>query len=353
MSKKILLVLCILAFVGYSFSDIRSMSLNDIFMANCVAVRMSENNIVMDFISENTKESEDGIMSFEIVRAEGDSFSQCINKAREKTGEQINLGHLRSIFLEESFFNERQNYSDLLDMIKRERFISNYVSFYILSDPDDELTKHIKEKNPQISAFVSNVVIKYPSSETLVMKYKDVAGESSEYCLPCIAVADEIKLDGIYSLKNGRLVSKYTGIDEAMFKLLSKKVNQLYISTDACAFLVNKHSVKLVREGELKFAYELQLWCEMKELWGESVSVYDGDEEDMEQKIEKELSGYMKRFISEMQKDNVDAAGICDFLKKHYYKDYLVLNASHTDLFKDCEVGARIKVHIIKNELNK
>ncbi len=353
MSKRILLALCILAFVGYFFTDTRSMSLNDIFMANCVAVRMSKGCIVMDFISENTKESEDGVMSFEIVRAEGENLSQCVNKAGEKTGEQINLGHLRSFFLEESFFDERQNYSELLDMIKRERFISNYVSFYIISDPDDELTKHIKEKNPQVSDFVSNVVIKYPSSETLVMKYKDVVGESNEYCLPCISVGEEIKLDGICSLKNGKIVSKYTGIDEAMFKLLSKKVDQLYISTEACAFLVNKHSVKLVREGELKFAYELRLWCEMKELWGKSVSVFDGDEEVMEKRIEDELTLDMMRFIEDMQENNVDAAGVCDFFKRHYYKDYLALNASHVNLFENCDIRVRIKVHIIKNELNK
>lgn len=353
MSKKILLALCALVFVGYSLSDTRSMSLNDIFMANCVSIRTVDGEIVADFISENTKGSEDGIMSFEIVRAQGESFSQCINKAREKTGEQINLGHLRSIFLEESFFDNSQNYYNLIDLIKRERFISSYVGFYVLSDPSDELTKRIKDKDTQVSTFVSNVVIKSPSSETLSMKYKDVAGGRGAYCLPCITMGDEIKLDGIYSLKNGRLVNKYTDTDEAMFKLLSKKAEQMYISTNACAFFVDKHRVKLVREGDLKFVYELQLWCEMKELRGESVSVFDGEEEAMEQRIEKELISDMANFIAEIKSDGADITGVCDYLKKHYYSDFLELNALHTDLFRSCDIQVRIKVHIIKNDLNK
>lgn len=353
MSKKILLTICIMAVAGYYFSDMQGMSLNDIFMANCVYARMQEGEITVDFISENTKESEGGVMSFEIVRAVGDSFSQCINNAREKTGEQINLGHLRSIFLEESFFENEKNYYNLLDLIKRERFISNYVSFYVINDPDDNLAEYIKDKQPQVSDFVNNVVIKKPSSESLVMKYNDVAGENKSYCLPCILVGDEIKFDGIYSLKNGKTVKKYTDTDEVMYKLLSKKVSQIYISTKACAFLSDKHSVEIKREGDLTFVYKIQLWCEMKELWGESVNVFEGDEEDMEIKIEKELSLAMENFLNEVKADGVDIIGVCDYLKKHHYNDFLKLNASCDDLFECCEIQTDIKVHIIKNDLNK
>ncbi len=353
MSKKIIIAILVIALLGDYFADPQSASLNELYIVNLMVVDYKDNQISVDFIS-SYKQSDSSISSFKSVSASGNTITECVNKAENKLGMKVFLGHLKTVFLNEKFLTKAENYENFIGFTKRNSRFNHFVSIFMIDDENGKLLSQINDDDKATNEFLNTVVLKYPPREMLVVEYVDITNDYDTFALPRLEFTDDrLTYQGIGVIKNEVLSNIYDEKDEALYKLITNRSEAVFFDTKYCSLTVVNSIAKLNRKEDLNFCYDVDIYCEIKELKDIELTVNKGDEEDLEKELEKYFDENLTSFTKKLQYNGDDILNMILYFYKHDYKEYLKFSGDADDLFSKSRIDINTNVHIIRNEMNK